>query len=233
MDVYGKTYRIKIHHLEQKLTPKDLAGFNNTGNICIWPSEEVLAFYLLCNINTFKGKEIVEIGGGMTCLAGLMLSCYGGAKRVDLTDGNFVSVENVKEIVKRNRINQNVVKCYQLDWMNYRYCNTVYDVVLSSDCLFFDETRSGLVETIWQCLKEDGVAFVMAPKRGTTLNSFLKLASTKGFYWIIRNNYDEKVWKQHQKFKKSDIKYDKNLHYPMLIVLSKNKLNLTKNTNFT
>lgn len=221
-EIFGTEYQIEICYLKQKLTPKELVGFNNTGNICIWPSEEVLAFYLLSNLHWFKGKKVLEVGGGMTCLAGLLLARYGNVNRIDLTDGNSLSVENVQRIIQKNQLDLNKVESFQLDWTNHRQLNETYDLVLSSDCLFFDEARVDLVEAIWHFLKEDGTAIVMAPKRGNTLNCFVKIAGARGFNCVLRNYYEDTIWQKHLKFKESNPLYDENLHYPVLLLLSKN-----------
>merc|ERR1711953_941328 len=39
---FNKTIDIKICVRSQSTKLRDLTGFNNTGNICVWPSEEVL-----------------------------------------------------------------------------------------------------------------------------------------------------------------------------------------------
>ena len=82
---------------------KELTGFNNTGNVCIWPSEEVLAHFVKKRPELFAHKRVLELGGGMTCLAGLAVASTSSAALVNLTDGNAASVENVQRILRRNR----------------------------------------------------------------------------------------------------------------------------------
>ncbi|EEB15138.1 conserved hypothetical protein [Pediculus humanus corporis] len=214
-------YRAQIHHLNQKLTATELIGFNNTGNIRVWPSEEVLTYYLLTNINIFKGKHVLELGGGMTCLAGIFLAIYGNANQIDLTDGNTTSVENVMKIIEKNNFDSNKVKAYQLDWKNHKDLNKSYDIVISSDCLFFNETREDLVETFWNSLKEDGLGLIMAPKRGNTLNLFLNIANKKGFKTILQTYYNDIVWNKHLQLKNLNSEYNEDLNYPLLIMLYK------------
>lgn len=84
------------------ITPEELMGFNNTGNVRIWPSEEVLAYYVLSNLDLFRDKIVLELGGGMSCLAGIMAALYGFCNGVHLTDGNPNSVYNVERILEKN-----------------------------------------------------------------------------------------------------------------------------------
>lgn len=84
------------------ITPEELMGFNNTGNVRIWPSEEVLAYYVLSNLDIFRNKTVLELGGGMSCLAGIMAALYGFCSDVHLTDGNPNSIYNVERILEKN-----------------------------------------------------------------------------------------------------------------------------------
>lgn len=238
-------YFVNIHHVNRPITASDLMGFNNTGNICVWPSEEALAFYVLGDINSFTGKMVLELGGGMTCLAGLLIAKYGRPYGVHLTDGNAMSVQNVQKTCRLNDIANCYVKCSVLKWE--QHCHTMdgvgsgaasvainetdengvcalecekFDYILSADCLFFDEAREALVETIWWYLSPSGMALVMAPRRGKTLELFVACAAAKGFHCKIVQRYNEMIWIRHLELLASP-SYDEDIHYPILIQLTK------------
>lgn len=215
-----------VHHVNQTFTPDDLIGFNNTGNICVWPSEEALAYYCIAKMDWFRGKRVLELGGGMTCLAGLLVAKYAAADCIHLTDGNCVSVENVRNSLSQNGLSDGIgVLCSVLKWENAtsepnnNNCKP-FDCILSADCLFFDNARSALVNALWHFLKSDGCAYVMAPYRGQTLDSFVREAQVKGFTCKIDECYDDVVWHKHLQFKEMTF-YDENIHYPILIELTK------------
>lgn len=217
-------YFVNIHHLNRPITALDLMGFNNTGNICIWPSEEALSFYSLSMIDKFKGRAVLELGGGMTCLAGLLIAKYGRPHVIHLTDGNAMSVENVRRTCRLNDFADCYVKCSILKWES-QFNDIVsecgkFDYILSADCLFFDEARAALVDTIWYYLSANGQAIIMAPRRGNTLDVFVEQANEKGFRCKVLQHYNEKIWQRHTELKESSV-YDENIHYPILIVLTK------------
>lgn len=219
-----ETYSLHIRHPTRSFTAAELMGFNNTGNICVWPSEEVLAYYILCNLQYFCGKTVLELGGGMTCLAGLMVAKYTTAIKIHVTDGNISAIDNVQFIVKQNGLGDRVT-CSVLQWGDIqvrpvgKYIST-YDTILSADCLFFDEARRDLVETIWMMLNEGGTALIMAPRRGQTYEKFAEEAKMRGFHCKSKQYYNEHVWNRHLKLKQS-CDYDENIHYPMLLSLRK------------
>lgn len=97
----------------------------------------------------------------------------------------------------------------------------LYDVILSADCLFFDEARLDLVETIYGWLAENGVALLMAPRRGTTFQKFAEAAAKRGFIARVTERYDPKVWSRHLELMENGQEYSPDLHYPILLELTK------------
>ncbi|KAL1469653.1 hypothetical protein MTO96_040943 [Rhipicephalus appendiculatus] len=150
-------FELRIRSLPDRISLKDIKGFDNTGNICIWPSEEVLAYYCMKNKEIFVDKSVCELGGGMTCLAGFVVAATTRAREVFLSDGNNKSVQNVQIILERNTGclgNANVV-ARRIRWDNDDDIGDLvgrFDVIISADCLFFDEGRQPLVNTIWKLL---------------------------------------------------------------------------------
>ena len=65
-------------------------------------SEECLAVYCLSHSASYSGLRVLELGGGMTGLAGLLLAATGQPDRVTLTDGNLASAESLQAVVSRN-----------------------------------------------------------------------------------------------------------------------------------
>lgn len=216
-------FTVNIHHMERHLTATDLMGFNNTGNICVWPSEEALTAFVLSDLQTYTNKWILELGGGFTCLSGLMLSKYAKPFAVHLTDGNEVSVENVKKTVCLNEISC-YTKCSVLKWEDRKARVPSeagkFDIILSADCLFFDEARSALVDTIWYYLATQGEALIMAPRRGKTMALFIEESVARGFLVKLTQRYNETIWKRHLELMHSSL-YDDDLHYPVLLSLRK------------
>ncbi|XP_016979014.1 calmodulin-lysine N-methyltransferase [Drosophila rhopaloa] len=217
-------YSVNIHHMERQLTASDLMGFNNTGNICVWPSEEALTALVLSEVASYRGKWILELGGGFTSLAGLMLAKYATPYAVHLTDGNEISVENVRKTVCLNELSC-YTKCSVLKWQEKcarsQAEQAKFDFILCADCLFFDEARSALVDTIWYYLAPEGSALIMAPRRGRTLSVFQDECVARGFRVELATRYNETIWQRHLQLKADSALYDEDLHYPLLLRLCK------------
>lgn len=222
----NENFNVNIHHINRPWTAKDLIGFNNTGNICVWPSEEALSYFVLDNLKIFKGTWILELGGGMSCMAALFLAKYAEPYLVHLTDGNNLSVENIKKSIRLNDFNC-FTKCSALKWEQLqRKFHPIemgkYDFILSADCIFFDDSRNALIDTINYYLTANGQAFVMAPKRGHTLDTFVNMSITKGFKCEIFNYYNKHIWNKHLELLKTK-EYNQDIHYPILIKMMRSK----------
>lgn len=216
VEIKSFEFSVIIGHRNRTFSAEDLMGFNNTGNICIWPSEETLTYYICANLGLFQDKTILELGGGMSCLAGLFAAKYGAPKAVTVTDGNKVSIENVEAALLCNKFSCPVT-CKVLKWGPLE---EVYDVVLCADCLFFDDARTDLIECLSSCLNVGGIALTMAPKRGDTLEMFIAQCISKGLTCKMMFNYNEIVWEKRLALLENG-EYDDNIHYPILIIVTK------------
>ncbi|KAF4382604.1 hypothetical protein F8388_015432 [Cannabis sativa] len=60
---------------------------DNTGLVCQWPSEDVLAYFCLSHADLFRSKRVIEVGSGYG-LAGLVIAAVTDATEVIISDGS-------------------------------------------------------------------------------------------------------------------------------------------------
>ncbi|KAK3093313.1 hypothetical protein FSP39_013970 [Pinctada imbricata] len=221
-------FKMTIKHLPGKINANSLNGFNNTGNVCVWPSEEVMAYYCIKNLDEFRNKNIIELGGGMTCLAGVAVSILSEAQSVVLTDGNEESIDNLTDILndKSNAelLRKTKVSSRMLRWGEGELDKDLrghFDIIICADCLFFDEGREDLVQLVYDLLKPNGKCWMFAPKRGATFDEFKQAAEEK-FHTLEEERFEKKIYDLHCKLKESGTdQYDPNIHFPIHLQLTK------------
>ncbi len=218
--VNGLVKTAKIRHPLRSFNVEDLIGFNNTGNVRVWPSEEILTFVVLRNEAFFNGKSVLEVGGGMSCLAGVLLARYVSCERVHLTDGNKAAIDNVRYILGANEF-MCPIFCEVLRWQEYEKHPSSYDVIMAADCLFFDEYHEQLLRLLAALLKPDGVILIVAPRRAGTLQKFADLSGNFGLRHSVREHYDEIVSSQRCRAVEEGDNFDEDLDYPLLLVMDK------------
>nr|XP_019953677.1 PREDICTED: calmodulin-lysine N-methyltransferase-like [Paralichthys olivaceus] len=146
----------------------------------------------------------------MTCLAGLMVAICADVEEVLLSDGNEKSIQNVRRLVEKTR---------QAGKFGSSHV---------SASLFLDKYRASLVDAIRRLLQPNGMALVLAPLRGETLRLFCQLAQQAGLCVSQHQQYDAQVWEVHLKMQREGKEaYDENIHYPLLLTLTKGPVGLS------
>ena len=178
-----------------------------------------------------QAARVLELGGGMTCLAGCLLavsdfSPQSGPSQIHLTDGNSASVANLELIVNRikavagdKKIICDDIKAFEYRWDVGAPQEELYDVIICADCLFFKETSASLAQSIYRMLLPDGTALIVTPNREGTLGYFKNLAME---YFTVDevDDYSCEVIKAHEYFL-NDPAYDQDIHFPKLLILTK------------
>jgi predicted nicotinamide N-methyase len=105
------------------------------------------------------------------------------------------------------------------------------DVVLVSDCVHFQNFHAALATTALRCLRTGASAIFCQPTRGPSLDNFLNLllAATLDKDPIGSTSLLSYTWLSHPIIEKEDHEarlhyshvYDKNLHHPKILVITK------------
>ncbi|ESW28156.1 hypothetical protein PHAVU_003G263600 [Phaseolus vulgaris] len=201
-------------------------NIDNTGLVCNWPSEDVLAHYCLSHADTFRSKKVIELGSGYG-LAGFVIAAATGASEVVISDGNPQVVDYTQRNIEANSgaFGNTVVKSMTLHWNQEDTTNLAdtFDIIIASDCTFFKDFHRDLARIVKHLLSKAGSseAIFLSPKRGNSLDLFLEVAKENGLRFSVTENYDQEVWKRHEAFLSEDRdswpSYEKGHSYPLLI----------------
>ncbi|TMW65052.1 hypothetical protein Poli38472_009219 [Pythium oligandrum] len=216
-------------------------GVDNTGNIRTWPSEPVLLSYLLktrqCQVLAEAKKARInccELGSGMAGVSSLGLLAHYGEylDRLLITDGNPLCVENLRLCLDENQ-SRGVfatttpphVKTDLLRWDRSATFDThlrhQFDLLVASDCLFFEEFHVDLAHTIKQLLRPDtGRCFLMQPSRNGSMERFCAIAEQQfGLHVLISRDYDDAIAQQHTEYLCTRADYVADVHFPVLLTV--------------
>ena len=191
----SKFEKIEIIKPVTTLTKSELLKFyqekiDNTGNLQLWPCEEILTLYCLFNEKKFYYKRIIELGAGFSGFCSLSIKkSIDGLGEIYITDGNTKCVEALETNVSLNFKDHSDILCKVLVW-DAEADNTYgkFDYVLMSDCLFFKNYHIDLVITITKLLKPNGECIIVAPPRGDSMDIFLSIAEK---YFDVMKNTEE------------------------------------------
>lgn len=185
--------------------PADLECFDheivdNTGNIGLWPCEELLSLIIILRKEEFKGKKILELGSGFSALASLVLVSNIEVDTIRVTDGNSKSVEYFKNTILPLNFSDSTnllskISCSDLIWNRNIVVKETekFDFLIVSDCLFFVHYHLDLAITIKQHLASNGKCIIVSPPRGQTMDQFLKVAEGQGLTVEVKDRlqFDE------------------------------------------
>ncbi len=89
--VYTRETSVDAGLNTRSLLSNHLYGVDNTGNVCVWPTETIMLCALLRNASLtsmLANKRVIECGGGSTALAGVGLAALGIPAHVVVSDGH-------------------------------------------------------------------------------------------------------------------------------------------------
>ncbi|KAI4327742.1 hypothetical protein L6164_020167 [Bauhinia variegata] len=202
-------------------------NIDNTGLICNWPSEDVLAYYCLSHKDLFRSKKVIELGAGYG-LAGFVIAAVTEASEVTISDGNPQVVNYIQNNIEINSgvFGDTMAKSMMLHWNQEEIFNiaNTFDFIVASDCTFFKDFHKDFARIIKLLLSNAGSAeaILLSPKRGDSLDMFLEVVKENGLHFSVTENYDTEIWKRHERLMNGEDKdswpnYEKDHCYPLLI----------------
>lgn len=218
---------------EGALELRDIAAcgensIDSTGLVCLWPAEEVLTYFCATHPELFRNKTVVELGSGYG-LGGLAIAACADAAEVVITDGNPQVLDYIEHNIEANSraFGDTSVSSAALYWSREQtpFAGRAFDLVVAADCTFFTDFHVDLACTIKSLLgtSSSSRAILFNPRRGNTLDLFVKVAESHGLIVEMEEHYDSEVWDIHQRLMEGDHtgwpNYDSNHCYPIFLSL--------------
>uniref|UniRef100_K3WTP5 Calmodulin-lysine N-methyltransferase n=1 Tax=Globisporangium ultimum (strain ATCC 200006 / CBS 805.95 / DAOM BR144) TaxID=431595 RepID=K3WTP5_GLOUD len=245
--------------LQELFSHKVNQGVDNTGNVRTWPSEQVMLTYLLkqnvCENLAQRSKDgetaiplnCCELGGGMAGLASLGLLAHAPVPfgRFDITDGNPLSVKNLKicvgENIAQGAFAKSALTQINVDLLRWdrnvtfsTYVQHQFDLLLASDCLFFEDFHYDLAHTIKQLLRpRTGRCYMLQPSRNGSMERFSRIAETHGLHVECVSDYDAEITAKHEAYLRTRPDYAADVHYPVLLIVSAPAPSVTPSSDAT
>lgn len=189
----------------------------------VWSSEPLLA-ELLLRENAGRARRALELGGGMTALAGLALAASGLCTDVTLSDGHPVCVANqevcLRLCLQHDCFPEGVVRTRRLHWAEDAGEGGRFDLVFAADCLFFTDYHEALLALLERVLAVDGRVLLLQPRRGDSMEAFVRLAASSPSLLVeVSENFSEDLHNKHSQTQG----YDPDIHRPVLVTLRRRR----------
>lgn len=179
----------------------DEAQLLSSTGLTLWRAAPILCNYLITNSELYvKNKTILELGAGLGLCS--ILAAILGASTIILSDGDSISLSNMRDNVERNKhlflnddnINNNVnIQCLQLRWginieefllkCNLSTFDGLFDVILGSDIIYVETILEPLFLTIDKLLTHNGVFILAYARRNVKIDYVFQTAIKYGFQW--------------------------------------------------
>uniref|UniRef100_A0A023F945 Putative n2n2-dimethylguanosine trna methyltransferase n=1 Tax=Triatoma infestans TaxID=30076 RepID=A0A023F945_TRIIF len=170
--------RIFLREVKLENIKKTLLFYQHSvGNVScvVWDAALVLAKYLEKRSGQYdswlKGRKIIELGAGLGCV-GIAAACYGGD--VILTDLPDVVPQLLKTIdlnrtawSDRGQVNAAALTWGQNKQNNIETLKVPADIILLSDCVYYEESLDPLIETI-KLLSSDTTEIILSQEKRDT-----------------------------------------------------------------
>lgn len=168
--------------------------YNHSTGLALWAGAQRLAEYLEQNSSIIHQKRVLELGAGVG-LPGLVAHRL-GASHVHLTDGDAKVLENLRQNVGINKLQDTAdVKVSQLIWgkqptqQQNQLLMQQYDVILASDLFYMTISVAPLFQAARALLHQDGILIaVNLCASQDSIQVVLRIALNEGFNGTFRGD---------------------------------------------